>query len=211
MFMGNKSYPTPNLIGITLHEAVLQTSPFHINIQLAAEKEYPGVAHGTIISQKPAPGRLIKPHQSIAIVICKLPATQLAPNLQGLTEAKAQELCVPQRIKLKTFPIEYPLPTGTCIGQTPQKGQEISEKKIIMYLATDQSNNYLMPNLINKPLPEVLEFLQKNNAKISVFLQNQKIFTPYPENMVVISQKPVPGSFVNLKNELMVQLEVGKI
>ena len=211
MFMGNKSYPTPNLIGTTLHEAVLQTSPFHINIQLAAEKECPGIAHGTIISQKPAPGRQIKPHQSIVVVICKLPAERQAPDLQGLTEAKAQELCAQQRLKLKSYPIEYPLPTSTCIGQTPQKGTEIPDKKIMMYVAADKSNNYVMPNLINKPLPEVIEFLQKHNAKISIFLQNQKIVSPYPENMMVTSQKPLSGSFLNLKNELLVQLEVGKI
>lgn len=210
ILINNKSYPTPNLIGITLHEAVLQTSPFHINIQLAAEKECPGVAHGTIISQKPAPGRLIKPHQSIVVIICKLPATQRAPNLQGLTEVKAQEICTEHKIKLKTYPMEYLLPTGTCIGQTPQKEQEVFEKKITCYLATDQSNHYLMPNLINKPLFEVLEFLQKHNININVFLQNEKIFAPYPADMIVILQKPLPGTFVNLKNEVFVQLEVSK-
>lgn len=209
--MGNKSYPTPNLVGISLHEAILQTSPYHINIQLAAQKECPGVTHGTIISQKPAPGRQIKPHQSIVVVTCKLPETQLTPDLVGKTEVQAQEICTNSRVKLKTYPQNYPLPTGTIIGQTPQKGQEIPDKKIITYTATEQSKNYVMPNLIHKPLEQVLEFLQKYKTSISVFFQNQKILEPYPSACKIIGQKPLPGSFINLKNELIIQLEIEKI
>ncbi len=208
-FIGNKSYPTPNLIGVTLHDAILQTSPFHINVSLAAQKECPGIAHGTIISQKPAPGRLIKPHQSIIVVTCKHPDAQLTPDLIGKSEPQAQEICTASRMKLKTYAQTYPLPTGTCIGQTPQKDQEIPDKKIIAYTAKDQSNNYLMPNFINKPLEQILEFLQKYTKNISIFLNNQKIDIPYPP-CKIIGQKPLPGSFVNLKNELIVQLEVEK-
>ena len=208
IFMGNTSYPTPNLIGISLHDAILQTSPYHINIQLAAQKECPGIAHGTIISQKPAPGRQIKPHQSIVVVTCKLPEAQLTPDLIGKTQTQAQEICSAQRMKLKTYPQIYPLPKDTIIGQTPQKGQEIPDKKIIAYTATDLANNYLMPNLINKSLNDVLQFLQKYKTDISVFLNNQKIAAPYPESCKIIGQKPLPGSFVNLKNELIVQLEI---
>ncbi|MBP6892316.1 PASTA domain-containing protein [Candidatus Babeliales bacterium] len=211
IFVGNKSYPTPNLVGISLHEAILQTSPYHINIQVAAQKECPGVTHGTIISQKPTPGRQIKPHQSIIVVTCKLPEAQLTPNLIGKIEAQAQEICTNARIKLKTYPQNYPLPTNTIIGQTPQKEQHLSEKKIIAYTATEHLTNYVMPNLINKSLEQVLEFLQKYKTNISVFFQNQKISKPYPSECKIIGQKPLPGSFVNLKNELILQLEVEKI
>lgn len=211
IFMGNTSYPTPNLIGVTLHDAILQTSPYHINIQLAAQKECPGITHGTIISQKPAPGRQIKPHQSIMVVTCKLPEIQLTPDLIGKTQTQAQEICTSQRMKLKTYPQTYPLPTGTVIGQTPQKTQEIPDKKIIAYTATDKSQNYLMPNLINKSLDEVISFLQKYKTNISVLFQNQKIDVPYPSSCKIIGQKPLPGSFVNLKNELILQLEIEKI
>ena len=211
LFIGNKSYPTPNLIGITLHDALLQTSAFHINVQLAGQKECPGIAHGTIISQKPAAGRLIKPHQSTLVVTCKHPQAQLTPDLIGKTEAQAQDICSASRMKLKTYPQAYPLPTNTCIGQTPQKGHEIPDKKIIAYTAAEQSKNYLMPNLLNKSLDQVIEFLQKYTTNISVFLHNQKISIPYPQPCKIIGQKPLPGSFINLKNELIIQLEIETI
>ncbi len=208
ILIGNKSYPTPNIIGMSLHDAILQTSPFHINIQLAAQKECPGIAHGTIISQKPSAGRLIKPHQSIVVVTCKLPDAQLTPNLIEKNQIQMQEICSNQRLKLKTYPQVYPLPTGTCIGQTPQAGQEISDKKIVAYIAAEKLNNFLMPNLIHKSLAEVLQFLQKYKTNLSVFYKNQQITAPYPQNCKIIAQKPSSGSFVNLKNELIVQLEV---
>jgi eukaryotic-like serine/threonine-protein kinase len=212
VFIGNKSYPAPNLVGKSLHEAMAQTSPFHINIQLAAEKECPGVAHGTIINQKPAAGRLVKSHQSIVVVTCKQTECPIAPNLYGLNAAQAQELCLQQKIKLKTYPVASQLPGGSIIGQNPLAGLTVSDKKIVAYIAHEQPNLYLMPQLINNSLDTVIDFLQKHEIAYELFWQCQRLephdLAQLPENLIITAQKPTAGSLVPLHKNLLVQLEI---
>lgn len=209
MLIGNTAYNTPNLIGLTLHEAIIQTSPFHINIQLADQKECPGITQGTIMSQKPTAGRLIKPHQSITVITSKLPETEIAPNLLGLNQSQIQDRCNQQNLKCKIYTLAHQLPTGSCIGQKPQAGQPISDKKITVYLAKHDSKMNLMPSLTEKPLEQVIEFLKKYpTIQVQVAHENQKLFPPYPQDLTVTAQKPLAASFVNLQNHFLVYLEV---
>lgn len=210
IFIGNTSYTTPNLIGTTLHDAVVQTSPFHINIQVAAEKECPGIAHGTIVSQKPTAGRLIKSHQSIIVITSKLPNITRAPHVVGLTEEQIQKLCEQLHIKTKIYPIEHNLPTGSCIAQTPNHDQPLPDKKLTIYLAHNSQNLYIMPQLVGKTLSEVLGLLQLHATALSIFYKNQKLTAPYPDNMIIAAQKPGVGSFINLQKSLTIQLEIEK-
>ena len=209
--MGNKTYPAPDLIGTTIHAAIAQTSPLQVNIQLINEKECAGITPGTIISQKPTAGRLIKPHQSIMVTTCKAPQIIPTPDLTHLSSLKAETLCAKQKIKLKSYNIVSALPQGTYIGQMPQAGLPLPDKKLILYTAKNKAALYLMPKLINNTLDEVLNFLQKNNINIEIFYRHQKLVEPYPQNLIVVAQKPSPGSLVNLEKQIMVQLEVERI
>jgi beta-lactam-binding protein with PASTA domain len=208
LVMGNKTHTAPNLVGMTMLEAIEQTSPSHINIQLIAQKECPGVTHGTIVSQKPAPGRLIKSHQSIMVVTAKLPQASLAPDVINKTEKEINNTCSNDHLKLKSYPLQYQLPTGTCIGQIPEKQQPLTDKKLIIYTASNKPLTYLMPSVINKNLEDVVNFLQKQNIQLTIFHKNQKLNPPYPQGLVVTAQKPTPGSFVKLPENMTVQLEV---
>lgn len=208
LIMGNKTHTTPNLIGLTTLEAIEQTSPSHINIQLIAQKECPGVTHGTIVSQKPAPGRLIKSHQSIMVVTAKQPQARLAPDTTNKTEEEVNKICRDDHVKLKSYPLSYQLPTGTCIGQIPEKGQPIPDKKLIIYTASNKNETYLMPNVINMNLQEVVLFLQKHRVQLTIFHKNQKLSQPYSQELTITAQKPAPGSFVKLQDNMPVQLEV---
>ncbi|HSW76180.1 MAG TPA: PASTA domain-containing protein [Candidatus Saccharimonadales bacterium] len=208
LFIGNKTYTTPQLIGLSLHQATQQTSPYHITIQLIAEKDCPGAIPGTIISQKPSAGRLIKSHQSIFVVITKLPASALAPDFLGKSPAVIESLKQENHVKLKTYDIEYNAPKGTCVGQIPQPQQPIVDKKIIAYTAQDKTNKYIMPDLVNQNLQRVVEFLKKNNLTVQVFYKNQKLTPPYQQDLIIISQKPLSGSIMSLQDNAIIQLEV---
>lgn len=208
LIMGNKTHTTPNLIGMTALEAIEQTSSLHVNIQLIAQKECPGVTHGTIVSQKPAPGRLIKSHQSIMVVTAKLPQASIAPDAISKTEEEVNKICNNDHLKLKSYPLSYQLPTGTCIGQIPEKGQSLPDKKLIIYTASNKAQTYLMPNIMNMNLGEVIPFLQKHKIQLTIFYKNQKLYPPYPPELIITAQKPTPGSFVKPQENMTVQLEV---
>ncbi len=210
LLIGNKTYKTPQLIGLSLHQAIEQTSPYHIAIQLIAEKECPGVPQGTIISQKPSPGRLIKSHQSIFVVTTKLPPSAHAPQFLGKPDNQIENIKKSSHVKFKTYNLDYAAPKGSCIGQIPQPGQSILDKKMILYVAQDKQNRYIMPNLIHKNALDIVEFLKRHSLNVTAFYQNQKLTAPYPDDMIIIAQKPLPGSLINLQDQATVQLEFCK-
>ena len=163
LLVGNKTYKTPELIGLSLHQAIEKTSPYQITIQLVAEKECPGAPQGTIISQKPSPGRSIKSHQSILVVTTKLPPAAKAPSVLGKTQDQVEKIQKSEHIKLKTYSLNYPAPKGVCIGQIPQPGQSIIDKKMTLYTTKEKQNKYIMPTLIDKNAAEVVEFLKSHS------------------------------------------------
>ena len=122
--------------------------------------------------------------------------------------SKISQIIIKQKIKCKFYPIEHQLPADTCIGQTPQAQQPVPDKKLIIYLAQNASDSYIMPTLTNQSLQSVLNFLNKHTAQIQVFHKSQKILPPYEQNLMVTSQKPSAGSFISLQKNTNIQLEV---
>jgi beta-lactam-binding protein with PASTA domain len=207
--LGNKSYPTPTLIGLSLPEALAITSPMHINIHLAAQQEHAGFAPGTIVSQKPAPARLIKPHQSIMVITSKLPEIPTAPDFSTMSLKDIERYCTKQKITLKNFKVPCALPTGYLVGQYPAALQAMHEPKMIVYFAKQETQSLIMPELTDQPLCEVVPFLQQQNIDIQVLYNNQVLLPPFPENMVVLAQKPAAGSTIPTDQKILVQLAVG--
>jgi len=209
LLVGTSTYIAPNLIGLTIYDAVKHTSHQHLNIQLISEKECFGINPGTILAQKPSPGRLIKRHQSILVTTAKLPQTTLASSYTGKTIDSIKKSCKQDNIKIKDYSLVYPFPQGTCIAQIPQPEQPIINKKLILYTAKNQSNMYLMPNYINKNITDAIHSLKQYPMPITIIHNNQIISTPEQKSfMKIVAQKPLAGSLITLNNNLSIQLEV---
>lgn len=208
IIIGNKTYITPNLVGLSLYEAVKQTSAHHVNIRISSEKESFDIPAGTIINQKPCAGRAIKAHQSIFITTTKAPAAIIAPALQQQTSIQVEKTCHDLGLKVKTYPIESSAPSNSCIAQFPQSGQHITDKKITIYTAQERPSIYLMPDLTNQSLQLMFNTLNNQLGKVSVYKGKQKLKPPYQEHLKIISQKPLAGSLVSLDSAIHLQLEV---
>ncbi|GAG41516.1 unnamed protein product, partial [marine sediment metagenome] len=120
----------PPLVGKQLQDAVAQLSGKNLNIRLIAQKEDPDLPGGTILSQSPAAGQKIKPHQAIHAVISKKPEKIIAPNLINKSkEVIDRELAaLGLRSKIHFLPSNRPI--NSCITQHPAQGQPIEENKI---------------------------------------------------------------------------------
>lgn len=206
--IGNKTYTTPQLTGLSLYEAIKITSPHQINIRILSEKESANIPAGTILSQKPSPGRIIKTHQPILVTTTKALPDITAPHLLQQSLESLEKTCQDMHLKYKIYTIEYPAPANSCIAQLPQAKDIIHDKKIIIYCAKDKQNMYLMPDFTNQQLETVLNELKDYTDKISVFKGSQKLIPPYQINTKIISQKPLAGSLVSIKPPLNVQLEI---
>ena len=210
VIIGNKTYTTPKLIGLSLYEAIKITSPHQINIRILSEKESANIPAGTILSQKPSPGRIIKTHQPIFVTTTKALPDVITPNLLQQRFDSIEKTCHDMRLKYKTYELEYPAPTQSCIAQLPQGGDIIHDKKVIIYCAKDKQNMYLMPDFSNQPLEQVLNELKDYTDKIAVFRGTQKLAMPYQATAKIIAQKPLAGSLVSINPPLNVQLEINE-
>lgn len=208
LFIRANSYKTPHIIGLSVHEALRITSQNHANIKLITEQECQGMTPGTIMTQKPASGRLMKPNQTILVTISKQPDQKKAPNFKLKTHDSITKICKQDSLKIKERPQVYPLPQGTCISQIPQPDTSITNKKIIIYTAQDKPNLYIMPNFTGKDLSSTALSLQNHQISFSVLRRHQKIHPPFLDDYTVTDQKPRAGSFISLEPTLTIQLEV---
>jgi len=207
-FIADQSLQMPILLGKNLLEATQICSELKLNLRIVTQKEVADLTPGTIITQKPMPGKSLKPHQSIFIAITKLPDPIIAPNFIHKKNTQIETLCKEKGIKNKMYMIESSYPKDECIGQIPQPGEPLDLKKISCYISSGNLQQYLFPNFINTFLIDVLEFLKKYDISCDVYDKDQKILPPYQGNYIVINQKPLAGTFVQPNKKLYVQLQV---
>ena len=207
-FIADNAVQVPALLGKNLLQATQICSEFKLNLRIIAEKEVADLQPGTIVTQKPLPGKAIKPHQSIFIVITKLPAPVVAPDFIKKNSTQIEAACQEKNIKNKSYAIESAYPKGECFGQIPSAGQPLETKKISSYISAGNSQQYLFPDFTDVSLHEVIDFLKKYDIACDVYHKDEKIAAPYKQNLVVINQKPLAGTFVQPNRTLFVQLQV---
>lgn len=199
---------TPTLLGKNILQATQICSELKLNLRIIAEKEVADVPAGTIIKQKPMANKYIKQHQSIFIVITKTPEAMYTPNFvtkhSNFIEASCQDL----GIKNKTYLIESAYPKGQCFGQMPLPDQALPLKKMSCYISSGNNQKYIFPDLVNLPLVDVIEFLQKYEINCDVYCKDHKVTAPFHHQYMVVNQKPLAGTFVQPNNQLYVQLQV---
>lgn len=207
-FMTDTMVQTPDLIGKDILQATKICSDLKLNLRIIAEKEIADAPAGTIIKQNPLQQTSIKPHQSIFIVVTKLPDPILAPTLVGKSIEQIEKICVEKGIKHRAYFLPSNIPTGHCFAQMPSDSQPLQAKKMHSYISTGNQSQYLFPDFTNMPLHDVINFLQEKNMGFDVFYKDQKIIAPYKKSLIVSYQKPLAGSLITPSNKVYVQLQV---
>jgi beta-lactam-binding protein with PASTA domain len=207
-FIAENIVKTPNFIGKDLLLATKISSDYKLNLRIIAEKEIADAIPGTIIKQNPLPGTSIKSHQSIFIVITKLPAPVIAPNFIGKNEPQIEKICKEKSIKNRIYLLPSSYPAGQCFAQMPCADQILETKKMNSYISTGNVNQYLFPDFTNTPLQDVINFLHQQNITFDVYHKDQKVTPPYKQNFVISYQKPLAGTLIVPSNKLYVQLQV---
>lgn len=209
IYFGANKQATPNIVGLTLQQALELTAKHRLNIQLVNQKETSDIAPGIILSQKPSAGRYIKPNQTILITISKKLAVSKTPALIGKSLKDIQSISKKENITLKTYTIDSPTEvTSTCIGQFPHQNSDLPQKKIVAYIAKSPTNMYIMPNFCQQKLTDVLHALAPYQIAVCIIYNNQILQPPFEQNFVIIEQKPKAGSFIKANNNTTIQFAV---
>lgn len=198
----------PDLVGKDLLQATKVCSDRKLNLRIIAEKEIADAKPGTIIKQNPLPHSSIKNHQSIFIIITKLPIPVLAPDLINKNCDQIEKLCKEKGIKNRIYYLPAIYPAGQCFAQIPEPQTQLDDKKMSCYISTGNQNQFLFPDFTNHTVQAVLPFLEQHRIKFDIYQKDQKLTAPYHQHLKISYQKPLAGTLVTPNDKLYVQLQV---
>ncbi len=197
--------PVPSVVGLHMHDAIKMLSANRLNVRILAEKEDADVPKGIIISQTPHAGKVVKPHQSIFLVITRKPPMPKAPSFFGLSRRQAMVKARQIGIQVKTYQIDSLQPEGTIIAQNRQTGEELADKSMILYYSGGTTPMRIIPSLRGRTVEEVRIFFKPYG--ISVVARHLDMDTEHIcSSCIIIDQRPLAGMLVNLKKGFSVQV-----
>lgn len=207
-FLQKRIVVTPCLIGKSIKDSTKSVCDYGLNLRLLREQEDFDLPEGIVLSQIPKPHQKIRPNQHIFITVSKRPHQLCAISIVGKKEDETNEAGKQSGIIVKTYRVPSIYPKGTCVAQSPQEGQEVVRKRLIAYLSSGKSNMAIFPNLKGRPAEEVKEFLSGEGVSVEEVIcklcnKNQNGL------LMVLDQKPMAGSIVDMSKPLFVQLQVG--
>lgn len=208
-FLGPYSFETPCLIGKELINALQILSDHNLNARILSQKEDTTTAPGTIISQVPATARKIRAHQSVFLVVSKLPEPRLVPDLRKKNKEEIEHFATEHNITINYYYFSHHYPAHTCIGQIPETNQPLIDNRMIVYLSQDNKHKpTLVPSFKQQLVSQVQSFLDEHAIKYTIIHARPVESTHQCIGCKIIDQKPLAGSLLDIKKTLYVQLYV---
>lgn len=204
-FVSIQDSKAPALVGQRLQNALKIASTHRVNLRISSEKEDPDILEGTILSQSILPGSPMKSQQPLFVVIARKPEALCAPQLVGKQEKEVDEIIKKTAIREKKYMIESYLPIGCCIGQFPAAGVELVEQEpLIIYISAGVTPVRLMPDMRGYELAQVRSFAELYSLPLKIIGEQPK--DADAQKHLVIEQRPLPGSLVNITYPLTLQI-----
>lgn len=204
-----KKIAMPALMGKPLQEAIALTSSNNLNLRLLEQREDAELPEGTIISQNPSAHTTVKPNQTVFCTISKQPLV-ITPNLISKTHESALHELKERGIHGRCCFLESNYPKGYCFAQSPKPQTKLETKIVTLYVSSGILRPVLFPNLKNKAILDVIEFLKPYSITPTI-THYPPLDSHYCDTSCIISdQRPLPGTIVTLDPEkpLNVQLQV---
>lgn len=201
---------TPNVIGKSIHEAILELTQANLNARIISEKDDFDLPEGTIINQRPAAKQYIKPYQSVFLVTTKKPQHFFAPPclLQGKTEIEKKLLN--QGIRPQFYPLASNYPINKCIGQFPLENEALENKNMIIYIADENNHPIIWPDFNAHTYKEIKIFLENHTMSARITTNTMRNELDLPDDALIINQHPKPGSLcvVTSKQKPYIQFHI---
>ena len=209
LFLHHSYTTTPNVLGRSLSEAVSLISSENLQVRLLSSKEDEHVKEGTVLSQNPTPASSIRPQQTVFLIVsCKKVRPKTPACMNKHYETLKSEL-IEQEISHKVHYIPSNHPSGICIAQIPEAGTELLSQPLVLYVSQKSENHLaLLPSCKEHSVQEVVSFLKNNGIPYSLFHTHLMESDHTCTNCRVVEQKPLAGSFIDIRTPPTVQLKV---
>jgi beta-lactam-binding protein with PASTA domain len=161
------SVPAPRLIGLTAAAAAPVAAALGLTVAADQPLVESPLPPGTIISQSPAAGDLIRPGNAIHITLA-IPETTLVPDITGLRPGEAAALLRASRLVLADPPYSTVQTTGgwgSIVAQNPAAGsRQVVNSAVKPSLAAPPA--VAVPNLVNTALADAAKSLRDAAAAV---------------------------------------------
>ena len=203
---------TPNLIGKNLKQALIAVSDNNLSMSVFAEKDDAILPEGTVLNQVPSPNQKVRPHQNIFVTIAKKPKPHQAPHFLGQKNTEIAAYASQNKKTIKSIALSSRQTRHVCIAQIPEPGKDIGNEKVVVYLSAGQSTLYIVPDFKGALLGRCQECLKTLAINSEVFTPNNEVLSEQDGTCwIIIDQKPMAGSLVDLGKPLYVQLQVERV
>ena len=198
-----KPLPCPSFVGKTIAQTAGAISSIPLNMRIIEEHVHDHLPIGTIVYQRPQAGQMIKPHQTLFLVISRKSTVIEVPSFIHLSQPEAIELAKRKNFRCKYYMLESIEPSGTIIAQYPGPGTLCEDKNIILYTSNGGTPLRIMPSLKGLTREQAQELVFSfPNITIKEIHNEAKNKQPYKD--LIENQKPLAGSIINVDKPTIV-------
>lgn len=206
LLIRRETFQVPSVVGLSVSEAVLVFSKptAQLTPRILAEREDDTMPAGTVIAQTPQAGQRVKSQQRIYLTVSKSREKSAIPDFVGLSLIDSAARAAQKRIVLKSFTIDDLAPAGSIIAQNPLPGVLYTGAPVFLYVSSGvETPLRIVPDVTGMLFEEVARLSQQLGIKVTVL--NPPID---PDGRVIVSQRPLAGSIVDVKNPTVLQVQV---
>ena len=202
----NTETVVPKVIGESLQEATKQISDSGLNVRIISEKERCDISAGMILNQYPEFGQKIKTNQYVFLTISKHPDPIKTPSFYGLGKEEILRKSKGLGVEVRRIPIQSFFPQGTCFAQSPAPEEDLTSKKLLVYVSSGYDRKCVVPNLTGKTLQEVQGMTSQKNVSLQVCHEKELKKGHDCQQCRIKDQSPKLGLIIDLNKNLYVQL-----
>lgn len=202
---------TPSLIGHTTAQAAIIASAQHLAVRVIQTITNEQLPEGTVLSQAPAPGQMIKSYQVISLTISAQPIPLIAPSYIGMDFNACNTHAQKHGITLQTYFLPSTQPAGICFAQLPAAGMPLTTMhdpaSMIVYVSKPTISLMIVPDYRTQALPTLKEYITDTLFAFK-FLHEHPVPAHHTctNACVVIDQRPLPGSCITPTNNPTITL-----
>jgi len=205
-FVKGRSLPTPNLIGKSIQQARAQTTDLGVDLIVDEDhrRNSDNVPVGHIVWQNRTPGAtsFIKRGSTIRVELSAGPLVLRVPDLSASTAGTGMLRLGQQNLKLGHLSYVGTAAKG-ILAEDPPKDTVVAPQSAVSLLVAvpPQPEQYVMPDLIDRPLDQVRPALEARGLTVSTVK-----FEAYPgiADGIIIRQYPLRGAPVSSRDPISV-------
>jgi serine/threonine-protein kinase len=183
----------PTVTGLTLSEALDETAPLGLDLEILAFEYSDQVPENHILRQRPVAQRVVKSGRAVSVVLSRGPERHPAPDVRGLPQEDARILLGEAGLTESAGPQVHSGPAGRVVAMGVDPGTRLPRGAALPLVisAGTRPVRLRMPRLEGQTMDQALTSLDHHGLR-ATRVEEVSLEDPNRRGRVV-SQDPLPG------------------